>query len=216
MSAQRINIPMLGAFLGCVAAAAAGLLSGVYTVTKPAIELNLQKKTNVALEQVLPEFDNVPGEETIELRSDLDWPVTYFVARKSGAIVGFAGEVVSPEGFSGDITIMAGLNLDGSVKTVIVTANSETPGLGTVVTDRKVQKTIVDLLGGGEELVGIAPNKYLDWYAGKKAGSKRWGIVKDGEAVNGKTGATITSAAICGAVHAISGTAIDNLDKLNK
>ena len=32
------------------------------------------------------------------------------------------------------LTVMVGLELDGSVSTVIVTANSETPGLGTAVT----------------------------------------------------------------------------------
>lgn len=216
MSAQKINIPMLGAFLGGVAAIAAALLSLVYTSTADAIQLNLQKKTNAALKQVLPEFDNVPAEETVILQSELGWPVKYYIARKGGEVVGYAGEVISPEGFSGDITVMASLLLDGTIDKVIVTANSETPGLGTVVAERKVQKTIVDLIKGKEELTGLAPNKFLDWYAGKKAGPDRWEIVKDGEAVNGKTGATITSRAVCGAVHAIGKTALDHLEQLNQ
>jgi electron transport complex protein RnfG len=216
MSGQKINIPMLGAFLGLVAAVAAGLLSLVYSSTAEAIALNLQKKTNAALEQVLPTFDNVPGEEAVIIESPEGWPVKFFVARKEGEIVGYAGEVVTPEGFSGNVTVMAGLELDGSIRTVIVTANTETPGLGTVVTDRKVQKTIVDLVKGSTAVAGLAPNKYLDWYAGKQAGDERWGIVKDGESVNGKTGATITSSAICGAVHAIGKTAIDHIEQLSE
>ena len=216
MSGQKINIPMLGAFLGVVAAAAAGLLSGVYTATKPAIAANLAKKTNLALEQVLPAFDNIPARETLTLRSELDWPIKYYVARKNGELVGFAGEVVTPEGFSGDMSVMVGLALDGAVRTVIVTANAETPGLGTVVTDRKVQKTIIDLIQGADEAAGLPPNPYLDWYAGKQAGADRWTIVKEGAAVNGKTGATITSAAIGGAVHAVSWTAMENLEKLSE
>ncbi|WP_372808499.1 RnfABCDGE type electron transport complex subunit G [Pontiella sp.] len=217
MSTQKINIPMLGAFLGGVAAIAAALLSLVNHSTAGAIALNLQKKTNAALEQVLPKFDNVPSAETVVLRSDLDWPVKYYIARKGGEIVGYAGEVVTPEGFSGDVTVMASLKTDGSVDKVIVTANSETPGLGTVVTDRKVQKTIVDLFKGGESATGLAPNAYLDWYAGKKAEADRWSIYKEdkGEGINGKTGATITSRAICGAVHAIGATAVDHLDQLS-
>lgn len=111
---------------------------------------------------------------------------------------------------------MVGLELDGTVRTVIVTANAETPGLGTAVTDRKVQKTLIDLIKGTDKAAGLAPNAYLDWYGSKKAGSARWPIVKDGEEINGKTGATITSAAIGGAVHAISRTAIDNLEQLSK
>ena len=102
------------------------------------------------------------------------------------------------------------------IGTVLVTASSETPGLGTVVTDRKQQKTIVDLFSGAEQEVGIVGNKYLDWYTGKQAEAARWAIVKDGDSVNGKTGATITSAAIGGAVHAVSKTAIDNLEELKK
>jgi len=211
MTQQKINVPKLGIFLGVIAAVAAGLLSFVSISTEAAIKLNLQKKTDAALEQVLPAFDTVA---TMTLRSELDWPVKFYIARTGDEIVGYAGEVVTPEGFSGDVTVMAGLELDGSVRTVIVTANSETPGLGTAVTDRKVQKTIVDLFKGREAATGLAPNVYLDWYASKKAGSDRWPIVKDGNQINGKTGATITSAAIGGAVHAISKTAIDNLEQL--
>ncbi len=213
MSAQKINIPQLGIFLGVIAAIAAGLLSFVSVSTEAAIKVNLQKKTDAALEQVLPAFDTV---ETMTLRSELDWPIKYYMARKGDKIVGYAGEVITPEGFSGNVTVMVGLELDGSVRTVIVTANSETPGLGTAVTDRKLQKTLVALIKGTEAAEGLAPNVYLDWYAGKKAGASRWPITKDGDRINGKTGATITSAAIGGAVYAISGTAIDHLQDLSK
>ena len=159
MSMQQINIPRLGIFLGMVAAVAAGLLSLVYTSTAEAIELNLQKKTNLALKQVLPEFDNVPGEDTMVIESAEGWPVRFYLARKGGEIAGYAGEVITPEGFSGNITVMVGLELDGSVRTVMVTANTETPGLGTAVTDRKVQKTIVDLIKGSGPLTGLVPNR---------------------------------------------------------
>lgn len=215
MSAQKINIPMLGAFLGFVAAAAAGLLSGVYTATKPAIELNQQKKTSTALKQILPEFDNVPSDETVTLRSSLDWPVKYYIARKGGEIVGFAGEVVTPEGFSGDVTVMASLKTDGTVDKVIVTANTETPGLGTSITDRKVQKTIVDVVKG-TQVEGLVPNPWLDQYSGRKAGAAEWKVEKDGGDVDAKTGATITSRAVCGAIYAIGETAVDNLEALSK
>ncbi|QBG46537.1 FMN-binding protein [Verrucomicrobia bacterium S94] len=129
------------------------------------------------------------------------------------------------DGFSGTVSLMVGIRPDGSIaeidggdavnSAVIVTAQTETPGLGTAVTDRKVQKTIVDLIRGTEEIRGLVPNRYLDWYAGKKAGDEVWGIVKDGEAVNGKTGATITSRAVCEAVYAVSRTAIDHLEELS-
>lgn len=216
MAAQPINITKLGIFLGSVAAVSAGLLSLAYISTADAIALNLQAKTNAALKQVLPAFDNTPGAETMDLDSSEGWPVRFYIARQGGEVVGYAGEVITPEGFSGNVTVMAGLELDGRIRTVIVTANAETPGLGTAVTDRKLQKTIVDLIKGGAVQEGVVPNKYLDWYAGRQAGDDRWEIVKEGEQVNGKTGATITSKAVGGAVHAIGKTCRDHLEQLSK
>lgn len=216
MGEQKINIPKLGIFLGVLAAFAAGILAQVSASTKTAIEANLQKKINTALEQVLPEFDNKPAEETVVLESSEGWPVTFYIAKKAGKVVGYAGKVVTPEGFSGDVTVMVGLELDGKVRTVIVTDQAETPGLGTAVTDRKVKKTLAGILAGNKCSNGLPPNKYLDWYAGKKAGNARWPIVKDGPEINGKTGATITSRAVDGAIFAISRTCLDHLDELSK
>lgn len=214
MSVQQINIPKLGIFLGFIAAVASGLLSLVYTTTADAIAVNQQKKTNQALEQVLPSFDNVPSEETKTIDSSNGWPIKFYIARHGAAIVGYAGEVVTPEGFSGDITVMVGLNADGSVRKVIVTKNTETPGLGTAITDRKQKKTIMDILNGAAEVVGLPPNQYLDQYEGWKSEGSPWSVVKDGGKVDAKTGATISSRAVCGAVYAVSETCVENLDQL--
>jgi len=216
MSEQKINIPKLGVFLGFVAAVASGLLAFVYSSTADAISINQQKKTNTALEQVLPAFDNVPSAETITLDSPKGWPVRFYIARKDGAVVGYAGEVVTPEGFSGDVTVMVGLEVDGSVRKVIVTKQTETPGLGTAITDRKVQKTIADVIKGGADMVGLPSNGFLDQYDGKKASGTAWAVVKDGGEVDAKTGATITSRAVCGAVYAVSQTAVDHVEELAK
>ena len=82
--------------------------------------------------------------------------------------------------------------------------------------DRKIQKTLANLVKGKKADNGLPPNVYLDWYAGKKAGNERWPIVKDGEKINGKTGATITSRAVDGAIFAIGKTCLDNLEQLSK
>jgi len=214
MSTQKVNIPKLGMFLGLVAAIASGLLSVVYASTKEGIAINQQKKTNAALEQVLPPFDNVPGTDTMTMDAPSGWPVTFYIGRMGDEIVGYAGEVVSPEGFSGDVTVMVGLRADGSVRKVIVTQQTETPGLGTAITDRKIRKTIADLINGAAEAVGLPPNAYLDQYDGRKSEGTAWEVVKDGGDVDAKTGATITSRAVCGAVYAVSQTAVDNLDEL--
>lgn len=223
---QKINIPMLGTFLGIIAAIAAGLLSGVQAMTAPQIEANKKAAVSLAMNQVLPEYDNDPALETNTFTSSRGWPVTFFTARKGGEIVGYAGKVDNTDdGFSGTVSLMVGLTPEGHVSeivngdnvnsAVIVTAQTETPGLGTAITDRKVQKTIIDLIQGSDEIQGLVPNSYLDWYAGKTPGDEVWGIVKDGETINGKTGATITSRAVCEAVYAISRTAVDNLEILS-
>lgn len=227
MSGQKINIPMLGLFLGIVSAVAAGLLSGVNAMTQPQIAANKKASMNEAMMKVLPLHDNDPLAEVHTFGSADGWPVTFYTARLQGAVVGYAGTVDNTdEGFSGTVSLMVGLAPDGSVaqlvsdgktnSAVIVTAQTETPGLGTSVTDRKVQKTVADLIRGTEQGGGLVPNPYLDWYAGRRADKERWTIVKDGAAVNGKTGATITSRAVCGAVHAVSLTAVEHLDQLNE
>ncbi|MEI6890592.1 MAG: FMN-binding protein [Pontiella sp.] len=226
MSEQKINIPMLGAFLGVIAAIAAGLLSGVKAMTTPQIEANKKAAIGLAMDQVLSEYDNDPTTEFKTFISTRGWEVTFYTARKDGEIIGYAGTVDNTDdGFSGTVSLMVGILPDGTVASiasgeivnsaVIVTAQTETPGLGTALTDRKLQKTIMDLIQGVEKIEGLVPNKYLDWYAGRKAGEQVWGITKDGEAVNGKTGATITSRAICEAVYAISKTAVEHLDELH-
>lgn len=216
MSTPAINIPKLGAFLGLVAAVAAGLLALVYSSTAEAISINQDKKTNEALKQVLPTFDNVQSDDDMMLESAKGWPIKFYVARKGDEVVGYAGEVVTPEGFSGDVTVMVGLNADGSVRKVIVTNQTETPGLGTAITDRKIKKTIVDVIKGGAEAIGLPPNNYLDQYENRKADGAAWAVVKDGGDVDAKTGATITSRAVCGAVYAVSQTAVDHLEELGK
>ncbi|MDF7826010.1 FMN-binding protein [Pontiellaceae bacterium B12227] len=227
MSEKKINIPMLGTFLGVIAAIAAGLLSGVQAMTAPQIEANKKAAISLAMDQVLPAYDNDPSTEFQTFTCGRGWDVTFYAARKDGKIVGYAGKVDNTDdGFSGTVSLMVGLLPDGTVgsigsgdvanSAVIVTAQTETPGLGTALTDRKQQKTIVDLIQGSEAVTGLVPNKYLDWYAGRKAGDNVWGIVKDGDAINGKTGATITSRAVCEAVYAVSRTAVDNLETLSK
>lgn len=227
MSGQKINIPMLGVFLGVIAAISAGLLSVVNGMTAPTIVANKRAAIKIAIDQVLPAYDNDLSSATNTFMSSAGWPVTFYTAMKDGEIVGFAGKVDNPdEGFSGVISLMVGLAPDGRVgifatdgktnSAVIVTAQTETPGLGTVVTDRKVQKTIVDLIQGSEAVTGLVSNPYLDWYAGRAAGDARWVPQKEdkGDGVNAKTGATVTSRAIASAVYAVSKTALEHLEVL--
>ena len=197
------------AIISCVAAA---LLAWVFLITEAPIKAAMQQKTNAALQLVLPIFDNQPADEAVSLDD-----VKFYVARKDGAIVGFAGETVSNKGYGGEITVLAGVKMDGTVGTVLVTKQTETPGLGTVVCGRTREKTLSGLIKGIKE-TGLPPNKILDQFNGMKAtvGEMPWAVKKDGGNLDAITGATITSRAVGGAVFAIAEAFAQNSAKLLK
>lgn len=215
MSGDKNSTIQLGLFLGIMAAVAAALLGMVDSATQIPIKNRQAAKTETALQQVLPTFEKI-DEETTTLISTSGWPIKYYTARKNGEIIGFAGEVITPEGFSGEITAMVGLHPDGTVRKVVIVKHTETPGLGTIITDRKTEKTLGDLFTSGEKAIGLPPNAYLDQYEGRKSANTPWTVNKDGGDVDAKTGATITSRAVCGAVYAVSATCQEHLKELSK
>ena len=195
MSEQKINIPKLGIFLGVVAAVASGLLAAVNVQTKPQIEKNAALKKEEAMNQVLPPFKKL-----VSLEKAIDGATFSVALDENNVPVGIAG-VAEQEGFSGPVEVMVGLNPDGTIRKVLVTKQTETPGLGTVITDRKIQKTINDLFHP-TELVGLPPNQYLDQYE-TATSETTWTVTKDGGDIDAKTGATITSRAVCAAVEKV-------------
>jgi len=207
---NRVNIPVLTMALALIAGCAAALLGWVYLVTEGPIAASLQKKTNAALRDVLPAFDNQPVQETIEKDG-----VTFYVGRQGGEIVGFAGETITPKGYNGNITVLTGLKPDGKITTVLVTRQAETPGLGTVVCERKRQKTLSGLVQGEKES-GLPSNAMLDQFEGMSAkpGAPVWRVKKDGGTLDAVTGATITSRAVSSAVFKIAETFASNQSEL--
>lgn len=212
MSSDKVKILPLVLSLGLISGIATAAMAWVYLITEAPIKTAMQQKTNAALQQVLPAFDNRPADETVNAGN-----VTFYIARKNGAITGFAGETVSPKGYAGDVTVLAGLAPDGTVTTVLVTKQNETPGLGTVVCDRKLQKTLSGILAG-KKTAGLPPNRILDQFTGMKAaaGQTPWSVKKDGGDLDAVTGATITSRAVADAVFTIAETFAQNSAKLLK
>ncbi|MBM4153223.1 MAG: RnfABCDGE type electron transport complex subunit G [Kiritimatiellaceae bacterium] len=200
MSNGSVKLAPLVISMSLISCIAATLMAWAYIVTKAPIAAAQQKKTNEALGQVLPEFDNQPAEESVQSGN-----VTFYKARKNGLLVGFVGETISYTGYSGPITVLAGLNLDGTITTVLVTKQTETPGLGTVVCGRVREKTLSKLLSGKKE-TGLPPNRILDQFSGMsvKAGDAPWTVKKDGGTLDAISGATITSRAVGDAVFMIA------------
>ena len=104
----------------------AGLLAGVYELTKADIAKAEQNKQENALKGVLPEFDK------IETDSIEGAPV--FKAFKDGKYVGVA-TIASALGFSDQIIIMVGIDKANNIVNYEVLSQKETPGLGTKCVD---------------------------------------------------------------------------------
>ena len=104
----------------------AGLLAGVYELTKADIALAEKNKQENALKGVLPEFD------TIKTDSINGAPV--FKAFKNGVYVG-AATITSDLGFSDQIVVMVGIDNAKNIVNYEVLSQKETPGLGTKCVD---------------------------------------------------------------------------------
>ena len=163
-----------------VTAVAALALGGVYKATKAPIAKNQEKKTNAALQKVLPEFDNKITQDTKTLETDLGKEITLYKAKKDGELVGVAIESFSTKGYSGLVKIMVGFLPDGTIKNISVLQHAETPGLGD-----KMEK---------------GKSEWSKQFNGKNPAEFNLSVSKDGGDVDAITAATISSRAYCDAV----------------
>lgn len=104
----------------------AGLLAGVYELTKADIALAEKNKQENALKGVLPEFDS--------LETDSINGAPIFKAFKDGEYVGVA-TIASALGFSDQIIVMVGIDKANNIVNYEVLSQKETPGLGTKCVD---------------------------------------------------------------------------------
>jgi len=109
-----------------------------------------------------------------------------YVARHTDETIAVIIPAVAPDGYSGDIRMIVGINADGSIAGVRVIDHHETPGLGDKVELKKNQW----ILGfDGKSL--NAPN------------SSHWRVKKDGGDFDQFAGATITSRAVVNQVRRV-------------
>lgn len=170
--------------LGVITVVAAALLAGVYSLTEAPIEQAKLDKQTEAISAVAPEFDNNPVEEATEVTpASSDRPLKVFPAKKNGQLVGAAIESYSSAGFSGDITLIYGFDIDGNVTGYEVMTHAETPGLGAKM---------------GEWFRSPEGNRSV---IGRNPGSENLTVKKDGGEVDAITAATITSRAFLDALN---------------
>lgn len=190
------NIVALGLFLALFCGASGVIMAFFAIKTQEPIEQKKLQNTQGSLASILPEFDNKLTDNTFTVKSDDGYDLKFYGAFRNGKLVGLAVETLSKRGYGGEIDAVISLNLDGSVRSMTVTKHNETPGLGSVVCERKESKTIFNLFDDKKKDGGLPPNRYLDYYSGKKQPKDGWAVAKDGGGAEYMTGATITSRAI--------------------
>lgn len=186
MKKLQSTLPNMILSLGIVCVIAAGLLGGMYIVTKEPIAEMEQKSRIEAIRKVAPEFDNNPLTDSIGINTASGTHCTVYPAYLNGKFNGAAVSAYSMEGFGGEVQIMAGFTAEGAVKDYQVLSHAETPGLGS-----KMQLWFRDPKGA-RSVLGKNPEEVSMYVVKDKE--------KHGE-IDGITAATISSRAFLGALR---------------
>jgi Na+-translocating ferredoxin:NAD+ oxidoreductase subunit G len=185
LSLREIGRAALG--LGLFDAVASALLAGTHALTRERIQLSTQERLLKNLNTLVParRYNNTLASDTRRLQvPELGGPVTVYRARRDGKPVAAIFTVRAPDGYSGAIDLLVGVNADGTLAGVRVTAHRETPGLGD-----KIDLNVSDwILGFDGRSLGDPP-------------PARWAVKKDGGEFDQFAGATITPRAVVAAVR---------------
>jgi Na+-translocating ferredoxin:NAD+ oxidoreductase subunit G len=165
------------------------LIASTYLFTKDTIALQMRQAEEKALLDIVPRsrHDNSMLDDTIAVGPQdaglgLREEKRIYIARQSGTVVAVIVPVVAPDGYSGEIELIVGINSDGTIAGVRVLGHKETPGLGDKVDIKKSDWTLGFV---GRSLT----NPTLDG----------WAVKKDKGVFDQFTGATITPRAVVAA-----------------
>lgn len=164
------------AVLFAVTLIASAGVGAVNMLTADAIADAKALATTEAVKNVLPAFENV---ESWEQTAD-DMPVKIYKALSGDAVVGYAVEAMTKNGFGGVIRLMVGFSAEGKILNVNVLEQKETPGLGTKMCDEG--------------------NVLLSSIKDKNPAQMQFSVKKDGGELDALTAATISSRAYYEAV----------------
>ncbi|WP_346838926.1 electron transport complex subunit RsxG [Microbulbifer sp. SAOS-129_SWC] len=183
------------AILTLFALVTAGTLAVTQITTREPIERAMRKAAARALLEIIPVeshsndllLDTYPIPRQYWAQLGLSKGGNINLARgKDGNITAVIVPAVAPDGYSGPIALLVGVNRDGSIAGVRVTNHSETPGLG--------------------DKVDIKKSRWVLQFNGKSLGNPprdQWKVQKDGGAFDQFTGATITPRAVVNQVRAV-------------
>ena len=160
----------------------ASILLGVTNCsTQDTIQQRLDEDLKKSLQEVVPVtlYDNDLLQDTLTIPS-ADYNIganetTVYLAKKSGKVTAVCFKFIAPDGYSGAINMIIGIDQDGNILGVRVLSHKETPGLGDKI---EVAKSTWILSFIGRSLDNLTP--------------AQWAVKKDGGVFDQFAGATIT------------------------
>jgi electron transport complex protein RnfG len=177
--------------LGVFALATTVVIASLYLGTRDRIADQRRLAEQRALLEIVPaeRHDNVMLDDTLAVDASseglaLRSAKQIYRARQGDKVVAAILPVLAPDGYSGDIEFIVGVNRDGSVAGVRTLVHRETPGLGDKVDLNK------------SDWVLTFNGRSLD---NPEAGG--WAVTRDGGVFDTFTGATITPRAGVSAVR---------------
>ncbi|MBQ8503186.1 MAG: RnfABCDGE type electron transport complex subunit G [Clostridia bacterium] len=174
INARDVLIPTVALLVICLVATA--LLAGTNLITSEKIALNAVETEKASRMLVLPE-----GAQYSEVTA-LDNGLTYCVGSDEGGNqVGYVF-TSDAKGYGGTVSVMVGLDNEGTITGIEILSHSETPGLGANATKDDFKSRFIGKFG--ELSVDKTSN--------------------DGQNVQAITAATITSKAVTNAVNAVT------------
>lgn len=171
-----------GILLGFIALLCTAISAGIFFLTKDKINAVIAAQQRELLLQVIPQdyFNNNLLESAVipQDKNLLGIQKIYF-AKKDGNVSAYAYETTAPDGYSGDIRLLVGLDPKGEVLGVRVIEHHETPGLGDKI-ERRISNWILGFT-----------NQPINEH-----NLSEWAVKKDGGKFDQFSGATITPRAV--------------------
>lgn len=171
-----------GILLGFVALLCTAISAGIFFLTKDKIDAVMAAQQQELLLQVIPQDyfnNNLLESAVIPQDKNLVGIQKIYFAKKDGNVSAYAYETTAPDGYSGDIRLLVGLDPKGEILGVRVIEHHETPGLGDKI-ELRISNWILNFTHQS-----INENNLNEW-----------AVKKDGGKFDQFSGATITPRAV--------------------
>ena len=163
-------------FITIVVFVSVALVTWTYSITEDRIEYQKEQEIQQMLEDMFPDM------------SSFDLADSLYTIYSDGSVIGYAFLTVG-KGYGGDIDILVGLEDEETIRGINIVAQTETPGLGNLITK----------------------NAFTSQFAGIKIDDIT--LKQDGGQIDAITGATISSLAV---IETVRNAAIEKVKLLKE